>query len=68
MKASDIFNQRLKKVITWRICSVTITLLLTWFYTGSVKEASFFTLILHCMLIAAHYFFEYAWETVNESR
>lgn len=55
-------EERLKKVITWRICSITITLLLTWFYTGSVKDASFFTIILHATLVASHYLFEYWWD------
>jgi uncharacterized membrane protein len=55
-------EELIKKVITWRVCSLSITLMLTWFYTGSVKEASFFTLILHATLVASHYLFELWWE------
>ena len=55
-------EERLKKVITWRLISVLITLFSTWIYTGSVKEASFFTLILHATLMLAHYLFEIYWE------
>jgi uncharacterized membrane protein len=55
-------EERLKKVVLWRICSLTITLLSTWLYTGSVKEATFFAMALHATLIVAHYMFEYWWE------
>jgi len=55
-------EERIKKVITWRLLSVSITLFSTWVYTGSIKEASFFTMMLHAVLIMAHYLFEYIWE------
>jgi len=55
-------EERIKKVIFWRLISVSITLLSTWLYTGSIKEASFFTLVLHAVLMVAHYLFEHAWE------
>lgn len=55
-------EERIKKVIAWRLVSVSITLLATWIYTGSIKEASFFTLMLHAVLMTSHYLFEYAWE------
>ena len=55
-------EERIKKVITWRLVSVSITLLATWLYTGSIKEASFFTLMLHAVLMTSHYLFEYVWE------
>tara|TARA_B100000212_G_C27322267_1_gene510690 strand:- start:49 stop:243 length:195 start_codon:yes stop_codon:yes gene_type:complete len=55
-------EERLKKVIAWRACSVTITLLATWIYTGSIKEACFFTMLLHVILVASHYVFETLWE------
>lgn len=55
-------EERIKKVITWRLLSVIITLLATWVYTGSIMEASFFTMMLHAILIVSHYLFEYIWE------
>lgn len=55
-------EERIKKVIMWRIVSVTITLIATWVFTGSVKEASFFTFFLHVTLMLAHYLFESYWE------
>lgn len=55
-------EERLKKVLLWRLCSVSITLIGTWLYTGSVKEATFFTMMLHLALITAHYLFERWWD------
>ena len=55
-------EERLKKVIIWRTISLLITLFATWIYTGSVKEASFFTMFLHATLMLAHYLFETYWE------
>lgn len=55
-------EERIKKVVLWRLCSVSITLIGTWLYTGSIKEASFFTMMLHVALITAHYLFETWWE------
>ena len=55
-------EERIKKVLTWRTISVLITLIATWIYTGSIKEASFFTMSLHATLMTAHYLFELYWE------
>lgn len=55
-------EEMLKKVIAWRMCSLSITLAATYIYTGSIKEASFFTLFLHATLIISHYLFESWWD------
>ena len=55
-------EERIKKVIAWRICSIFLTLLLTWIYTGSFEEASLFTVLLHVILVISHYFFEVLWD------
>ena len=55
-------SDRIKKVILWRACSITITILSGWAYTGSFKTASVYTLILHPLLIVAHYIFESIWD------
>lgn len=49
------------KVILWRICSILITLTLTWIWTGDIRSASGFTLFLHTILITAHWTFENTW-------
>ncbi len=55
-------EERLKKVLYWRMCSITITLLTTWAFTGSIKEATQFTIMLHMLLIVSHYVFETLWD------
>lgn len=60
-------EELIKKIIAWRFCSISITLLATWIYTGSVKEASFFTIVLHATLIITHYLFEKWWDSRGES-
>lgn len=55
-------SMRLKKVILWRLCSISITFISGWIYTGSFKESSLYTLILHPLLIVAHYIFETVWD------
>ena len=51
----------LLKVISWRVISVSITLLVTWLVTGNLSEATGLTLVLHLILIVGHYLFEYVW-------
>ena len=55
-------KNRLAKVITWRIASIIITMLIMIAIMGDVREASRVTAILHCLLTAAHYMFESLWE------
>ena len=59
-------EELIKKVITWRFISISLTLLLTYMYTGSIKEATFSTVILHMTLVVAHYLFERWWERRTE--
>jgi uncharacterized membrane protein len=55
-------TKTLKKVICWRAVSISLTYLVTYMLTGSVKEATGFTLLLHAILLAANYVFEILWE------
>jgi len=57
-----IEEERIKKVLVWRVVSFFTTLILTWGYTGSVKDASFFTIVLHVILFITHYAFEWLWD------
>ena len=51
-----------KKVIAWRIISIALTYTVTFIYTGDVKSASWFTCILHSVLLTANYTFELLWD------
>ncbi len=50
------------KVIAWRIVSVMLTYLVTYFVLGNIKEATGFTILLHIVLLIANYIFEILWE------
>ena len=56
-------QERLLKVIVWRVCSILLTLVTTWLYTGDVKKSTGITMVLHLVLIVAHYLFEFGWDT-----
>ena len=53
---------RLAKVIYWRVCSISITLFATYIWTGSIKEASGFTIFQHTLTMTAHWIFENVWD------
>lgn len=55
----------LAKVIIWRLLSVSTTLVLTWAFTGDVKEATGLTAVLHCVLVIGHLLFETAWRRLS---
>jgi len=52
----------IKKVVIWRVVSVSLTYLLTYLMTGSIKEATGFTLLLHLVLMTTNYIYEILWE------
>ena len=49
------------KVVSWRIISISLTLLVTFIMTGDIESATKMTVILHTVLILAHYSFETLW-------
>ena len=51
----------LAKVITWRITSITITMILAYLHTGDLRLASSATLVLHSTLVLFHWLFEVIW-------
>ena len=61
-------KSRIVKVVSWRIVSVTITILVMWLFTGNVREATGLTLFLHALLTIANYLFEMFWERINGDR
>ena len=52
----------LKKVLIWRACSVLLTIIITWAWTGDIKAATGLTAVLHLVLVIAHWIFEESWE------
>ena len=58
----------LVKVVTWRIISVLLTLLITLLMTGDIHTATRVTVVLHTLLILTHYIFESTWEKKFNSK
>ena len=56
------------KVISWRLISISITLVVMWLITGDVKAATGFTVFLHALLTGANYAFEKYWQRKFEDR
>jgi len=61
-------KSRIVKVISWRVISISITILVMWFFTSDIKEATGLTFFLHVLLTIANYLFESQWEKLNENR
>ena len=59
-------SELVKKVVLWRLISITITLILLYFITGDIKKATGSTVMLHLILTACNYAFERYWERHNE--
>ena len=55
------------KVVVWRVISILLTLLVTLIMTGDVQSATELTVLLHTVLILAHYGFESTWSKRYES-
>lgn len=55
----------LKKVLVWRVISISITYVLTWIHTGNIKEAGLFTLLVHSTLALSQWCFEKWWESLE---
>ena len=57
----------LTKVITWRIASVILTLIVMFLITGEIKSSTSITVMLHTVLTISHFAFEKAWERYEAS-
>jgi len=57
-------KQRIVKVITWRFLSVLLTMIVMWFATGDIREATGMTMVLHAVLLLANYGFEAGWDEI----
>lgn len=61
-------KSRVAKVITWRIVSIIITMIVMMTFTGDLKSATGLTFFLHALLTVANYGFETLWEKIDETR
>jgi len=64
-----LMKDRLLKVVTWRIISILVTLLVLSLFTGDVRAATGITIFLHALLTVIHLVFETLWKgESNENR
>ena len=61
-------NALIRKVILWRLISITITLFVIYVYTGDIKSATGITIFLHALLTVIHGAYEQAWLRYYERR
>ena len=55
-------NDRIKKVIVWRILSTIVATVISYWYLGEIKKSIELTAILTVVMTILHYFYEQAWE------
>ena len=55
-------NDRIKKVVVWRIISTVIATVISYIYLGEIRKSIELTLILTIILTTLHYFYEGFWE------
>ena len=61
-----IFRSPMVKVLCWRLISISVTYFTSLLLMDSHKEATSFTVVLHCILITFHYGFEKLWNRLGE--
>ena len=52
-----------KKVIAWRLISITTASLVAWPFMGSFDRSLGLTLLLNAVIMVVHYNFERLWES-----
>jgi len=55
-------SDKVKKVITWRVLSFTVSSIVSYLYLGEFKKSMELTIILTVLLTMIHYFYEVFWE------
>lgn len=59
-------EERLKKILAWKIISVSSTTFLAWMHTGSIVQSAYFALVLHIFLTFLYYAFSFIWDKKTE--
>ena len=55
-------NDKIKKVVVWRIISFTVASIISYWYLGEFKKSLELTIILTFVMTTLHYFYEGFWE------
>ncbi len=51
-------NNKIKKVVVWRIISFTVASIISYWYLGEFKKSLEITIILTFVMTTLHYFYE----------
>ena len=55
-------NDKIKKVVVWRIISTIVATVISYWYLGEIKKSIELTAILTVVMTTLHYFYEGFWE------
>tara|TARA_A100001515_G_scaffold78889_1_gene62648 strand:- start:378 stop:560 length:183 start_codon:yes stop_codon:yes gene_type:complete len=55
-------NDKIKKVVVWRIISTIVATVISYWYLGEIKKSIELTAILTVVMTTLHYFYEEFWE------
>ena len=59
-------NNRVKKVIVWRILSTLIAILVTYIFLGEVHKTLEVVITLTVVMTTLHYYYEKWWENIQK--
>ena len=59
-------EETIKKVLAWKVCSMSLTMATLWIYTGSFTDSVALTFLLHGVFIFSHRMFEIFWEKKSQ--
>ena len=51
-------NEKIKKVVVWRVISFTVASIISYWYLGEFKKSLELTIILTAIMTTLHYFYE----------
>jgi uncharacterized membrane protein len=55
-------NDKVKKVVIWRIISTIVATVISYWYLGEIKKSIELTAILTVVMTTLHYFYEGFWD------
>jgi uncharacterized membrane protein len=64
----DTLQRSLTKTVVWRIIATVITLVVTYLFTGELKQATSITLVIAMVLMVGYYINERVWDSVEWGR
>jgi uncharacterized membrane protein len=57
-------NDKVKKVITWRVLSTLCGWIISYFYIGNILKSLELTIVIGIVMTIIHYFFEIWWDSL----